>query len=231
MIVYSVRIYKLVPRLRIDPSGVHFKNKGTNMPPVHEFKKIYNEYYPKILQYLTRIVGPNDAEDIAQDVFNKINIGLRQFKGQSKLSTWIYRIATNKAIDRSRSAEYKHAAEQIALEDDSGHAPQRRPESQKSSSTDELVIRKEMHECINEYIQSLPPDYRAVIVLSEQEGLANKEIAEVLGLSLDNVKIRLHRARAKLKVALNEACDFYYTEQNTLACDRKQAQILPKVPK
>ena len=93
---------------------------------------------------------------------------------------------------------------------------------------DQLVIRKEMRECINEYIDRLPPDYRTVIVLSELEGLANQEIAEILNISLDSVKIRLHRARAKLKAVLNQACDFYYTDQNTLACDRKQVQILPK---
>ena len=88
-----------------------------------------------------------------------------------------------------------------------------------------------MSECINEYIDKLPTDYKTVIVLSEQEGLANKEIAEILDISLNNVKIRLHRARAKLKAVLNEACEFYYTDQNTLACDRKQCQILPKSTK
>ena len=88
-----------------------------------------------------------------------------------------------------------------------------------------------MRECINEYIDSLPPDYRTVIVLRELEGLANQEIAEILDISLDSVKIRLHRGRAKLKAVLKEACDFYYTDQNTLACDRKQLQILPKPPK
>jgi len=93
------------------------------------------------------------------------------------------------------------------------------------------VIQKEMRECINEYIDRMPSDYKTVIVLSDLEGLANKEIAEILDISLDNVKIRLHRARTKLKAVLNEACDFYYTDQNALACDRKQFQILPKVPK
>jgi RNA polymerase sigma-70 factor (ECF subfamily) len=76
----------------------------------------------------------------------------------------------------------------------------------------------------------LPTAYKTVIVLSELEGLTNKEIAEILNISLDNAKIRLHRARAKLREVLNEACEFYYTEQNTLACDRKQVQILPKIP-
>lgn len=70
-----------------------------------------------------------------------------------------------------------------------------------------------------------------VLVLSELEGLTNKEIAEVLDISIENVKIRIYRARAKLKEVLNEGCDFYYNEQNILACDRKQVRILPKTPK
>ena len=201
------------------------------MSPDYEFKKIYDEYSPRIFQYLTRLVGPNEAEDISQDVFDKINSGLKAFQGKSKLSTWIYRIATNAAIDKCRSAAYKHATEHIAIEDDADSDPQCVLEDYKSPATDQIVIKKEMSDCINEYIDNLPPDYKTVIVLSELEGLANKEIAEILGISLDNVKIRLHRARAKLKEVLNAACDFYHTEQNTLACDRKQVQILPKIPK
>jgi RNA polymerase sigma-70 factor (ECF subfamily) len=96
--------------------------------------------------------------------------------------------------------------------------------------SDRLVIRKEMSDCVNEFIDNLPPDYRAVIVLSDLEGFANKEIVEILGITLDNVKIRLHRARSRLKKALQEGCEFYYTEENTLACDRKQITILPKKP-
>ena len=197
----------------------------------NEFEKIYDNYYPRIVQYLSRMVGPAEAEDIAQDVFNKINSGLEKFKGKSKLSTWIYRIATNAAIDKCRSAAYKHATEHIAIEDGADSDPQCDLKDHKSPATDQIVIQKEMSDCINEYIDNLPPDYKTVIVLSELEGLANKEIAEILGISLDNVKIRLHRARAKLKSLLNEACEFYYTEQSTLACDRKQVQILSKIPK
>ena len=201
------------------------------MGPEYEFKKIYDEYYSRILQYLTRIVGPNDAEDMAQDVFDKINNGLGGFQGKSKLSTWIFRIATNTAIDRSRSAAYKQKKKHIAIEDGDEHQAVCASVSDKSPVTDQLVIRKEMSDCVNEFIDNLPPDYKTVIVLSELEGLTNKEIAEILGISLDNVKIRLHRARAKLKAALNAGCDFYYNDQNTLACDRKQFQILPKAQK
>jgi RNA polymerase sigma-70 factor, ECF subfamily len=200
------------------------------MTAAYEFKKIYDEYYSRILLYLTRIIGAEDAEDTAQDVFEKVNSGLRQFKGESKLSTWIYRIATNTAIDRSRSAVYKHKREQVPIEEDLDSSFSDLGEEIKPPSTDQLLIKKEMNECIDEYIDTLPDNYKTIIVLSELEGFTNKEIAEVLNMSLENVKIRLHRARAKLKSILKEACEFYYTDDNTLACDRKQIRILSKKP-
>ena len=195
-----------------------------------KFNAIFDEYQPRILRYLARIVGPEDAEDLSQEVFDKISRGLGGFRGESRLSTWICRIATYTAIDRSRSAAGRHAKEHRPFEDEMPPDASDVPAAPASPVTDRLVIRKEMSDCVNEFIDNLPPDYKAVIVLSELEGFANKEIAEILCLSLDNAKIRLHRARASLKKALREGCDFYYTEENTLACDRKQVGILPKKP-
>ena len=196
-----------------------------------EFMNIYNEYYSKIIQYLSIIVGPNDAEDLAQESFNKISRNLGGFKGKSKLSTWIYRIATNVAIDRSRSASYRQASVNIPLKDTSGFVIENPGKPFGPSGADQVVIRKEMSECVTEFIDKLPLNYRFVLVLSEMKDLSNEEIADILEISFDNVKIRLHRAKAKLKAALKNGCDFYYNEQNTLACDRKQVPILPKVPK
>jgi RNA polymerase sigma-70 factor (ECF subfamily) len=196
-----------------------------------EFMNVYNEYYSKIIQYLSRIVGPNDAEDLAQESFNKISRNLSGFKEKSNLSTWIYRIATNVAIDRSRSASYKKASVNLPFEDTSGFGIENPGKSFGPSAADQAVIRKEMSECVAEFIDQLPMNYRIVLVLSEMKGLSNQEIADILEISIDNVKIRLHRARTKLKTELKNGCDFYYNEQNTLACDRKQAPILPKVPK
>jgi RNA polymerase sigma factor (sigma-70 family) len=93
-----------------------------------------------------------------------------------------------------------------------------------------FIKHEEMSDCIREYITNLPPDYRTVIVMSELEGMSNQKVAGVLEISLDNVKVRLHRARAKLREAFDSGCDFYHNEQNILACDRKKTQILPKTP-
>jgi RNA polymerase sigma-70 factor (ECF subfamily) len=203
---------------------------GSKMVSDQNFNEIFEKYHPRILRYLTRIVGPDDAEDLAQVVFDKASRGLSRFQGRSSLSTWIYRIATNTAIDRSRSAASKYEREHNSFEDDSSHESSHASVAPASPVTDQLVIRKEMRDCVNEYIDNLPPDYKTVIVLSELEGMANKEVAEILGITLDNVKIRLHRARVRLKKALQDGCDFYYNDENALACDRKQIQILPKPP-
>ena len=170
------------------------------MTSEYEFKKIYAEYYQKIIKYLLRLVGQHEAEDIAQEVFEKVHRSLKNFKGESKLSTWLYRIATNTAIDRMKSL------------------------------TDQTFIRKEMSECVREFIDKLPSDYKTVILLGELEGFKNKEIADILQISLDTVKIRLHRARAGLKKELDDGCTFHHNEQNILACDRKPIFIISKKP-
>jgi RNA polymerase sigma-70 factor (ECF subfamily) len=205
--------------------------REVEMAPDHTFETVYAEYHPKILRYLTQMVGSVDAEDVAQEVFDRVHRGLRGFQGKSSLSTWIYRIATNAAIDRSRSASYRYEKDRKSYEDQTIHEPSGAMASPTPQATERLLIRKEMSDCIKEFIDALPPNYKAVLVLSDLEGLASREIAEILSITEDNAKVRLHRARARLKEALKNGCDFYYTEENALACDRKPVQILPDPPK
>lgn len=193
-----------------------------------EFQKIYDAFQPRIHRYLTRLVGSLEAEDLTQEVFAKVSRGLQGFRGASQLSTWIYRIATNTARDRLRSPSFRRVApkssagdliraEQIETAERAGQAREKR------ASIDQELIRKEMNECIRDFVDNLPENYRAVLVLSEIEGLKNPEIAEVLGLSLHTVKVRLHRARTRLRKELEAHCTFYGTEQGELACDLKTA--------
>ena len=195
-----------------------------------DFMKIYNDYFQKIVRYLTGFVGPDEAEDVAQDVFDKIFRNIRNFRQESKISTWIYRIATNTVIDRLRSAEYKRSTLNTEFDETFNHETEFAFDHGHHSSTDKMVIRKEMSLCVREFIDRLPPNYQRVLLLSEVKGMTNQEMADILGISLENVKIRLHRARRKLKESLDEGCDFYHNEENVLVCDRKPSQILPEVP-
>jgi RNA polymerase sigma-70 factor (ECF subfamily) len=90
---------------------------------------------------------------------------------------------------------------------------------------DTLLIRKDMNDCIRGIVDSLPMDYRTALVLSDLEGMTNAEICNVLDLSMDTVKIRLHRARKRLRAELEKSCHFYRDERNELACDRKKPSL------
>lgn len=195
-----------------------------------DFSEVYKKFQPKILNYLSRLMGPHEAEDITQEVFEKVSRKLKTFKGESKFSTWIYRIATNTAFDRLRSPSLKHASEHTPFEKIADPEARNVWNGQRETAIDQNVIRKEMSACVREYIDKLPSDHRAVLILSEIEGFKNKEIADILQISLENVKIRLHRARAGLKKELDNGCDFYQNEQGTLACDRKSISIIAKKP-
>jgi len=181
-----------------------------------EFHAVHDRFRSRVLRYLTRLVGEGEAEDLAQSVMLKISEGLPGFRGESSLSTWIYRIATNAALDRLRRRTIQSPA---AMELESVEIDVL-PDTQ-APSVEKTAIREEMNACIRDFIERLPDNYKTVMVLSEVEGLKNNEIAAILELSLDTVKIRLHRAREKLRKDLEAGCSFYRDEHDGLACDRK----------
>jgi len=191
-----------------------------------DFQEIHREFRPRVLRYLARMVGETEAEDLTQEVFAKVAHALRAFRGESSLSTWIYRIATNTALDAMRKPLFRQVVggrkvpfEKIAGAGEADLACT----SEGNPPLDERVIRGEMNACIREVIDTLPANYRTCIILSDLEELSDAEIAEILGLSLQAAKIRLHRARARLRERLAASCVFYRDERNEVACDRKSA--------
>jgi RNA polymerase sigma-70 factor, ECF subfamily len=186
-----------------------------------EFQAVHDEFRARVMHYLTRLVGDSDAEDITQSVMLKVSAALPDFRSDSSLSTWIYRIATNAALDRLRRKTIQPPIE-LGVESDEGDVPI----ATQTASVEKTVIREEMNACIREFIEGLPENYKTVMVLSEMEGFNNDEITAILGVSLDTVKIRLHRAREKLRKDLGAGCSFDRNEDGDLACDRKQTAIV-----
>lgn len=185
------------------------------------FQAVHERFRSRVLHYLTRLVGEGEAEDLTQSVMLKVSEGLPDFRGDSSLSTWIYRIATNAALDRLRRKSIETPVE-TEVESDEANVPQ----DAQAPSVETTAIREEMSACIREFIERLPENYRTVMVLSELEGFKNDEIAAILGLSLDTVKIRLHRAREKLRKELGLGCSLHRDEDGELACDRKPATAI-----
>ena len=186
---------------------------------------VYKDNRERILSYLTRLVGEADAEDLTQEVFVKVGKGLGSFRGESSLTTWIYRIATNTALDRFRSPASKETSQAelsvLSVEKIDAVNPWT---GRKGPTVEEQAIREEMSSCVRSIIDRLSEDYRTVIVLSDMEGFKDSEIADILGMNLAATKMGLHRARAELKKALSACCVFYRNEENEFVCDRKGEQ-------
>lgn len=185
------------------------------------FSDIFREYQHPIYNYLLRMTQNRaEAEDLTQETFIRIHRSLATFRGESSLATWLYRIATNVSFDHFRRNATQQAKTALPLEEtepDRAWVVDETP-----ASPEQLAAQSEMSACVQEFIQHLPPTYRAVLVLHDLQGLKNREIADVLDCSLNMVKIRLHRARNKLRVALNAGCDFAHDERNVFVCEEKE---------
>ena len=181
---------------------------------IAEFDRIYAEHHARILRYLTRMVGAQDAEDLAQEVFIRAARSYDDFRHEAKIETWLYRIATHVAVDRLRGTASRRET-LLGQELDEVATDGR----ETVSSLEEKTLRRAANECIRNVIYGLPENYRTPLILSELEGFTNREIAEIMDVSLDTVKIRLHRAKEQLKQALLDACQFSRDERNELTCD------------
>jgi RNA polymerase sigma-70 factor (ECF subfamily) len=192
-----------------------------------EFQDIYESFNEKIRRYMARIVGETEAEDLAQEVFMKVSRGLKDFRKESSLSTWVYKIATNTAMDRLRSLSLQKEAPDVRQGNDEGGAGDEYVLTEDHKPSPEAsLIRKEMNECIRGVVEGLRENYRTVLILSDLEELTNVEIAGILGISPDTVKIRLHRARISLRKQLDAKCSFYRDERNELACERTSPSLI-----
>jgi RNA polymerase sigma-70 factor (ECF subfamily) len=188
------------------------------------FEEIHDQFRSKILRYLAHMVGENDAEDLTQEVFVKVSRALPTFRGESSVSTWLYKIATNTALDKLRNKSFRPVRQDgplVTLDSLDWNEKAALP-GVGESSTEQQAIRGEVNACIRGVIDRLPENYKTPIVLSDIEGLDDKEVAKILGLSLRAAKMRLHRARERLRKELSEYCVFYRNEQNEFVCDIKQ---------
>jgi RNA polymerase sigma-70 factor (ECF subfamily) len=187
------------------------------------YNEIYNSYNQKIQHYLARIVGQDEAEDITQEVFIKINKSLDTLQDENKLSYWIYRVALNAARDHIRMKKSKIPI--VSFEDLSGAIdPDRHSKLKEFADTrlktpDEKLIKDEMMQCYIDFIEKLPEKYYEIYILDEFEGLSNQEIADKLSISIDTVKIRLHRARTELHDLLRKNCNCYSDKNGNIMCE------------
>lgn len=200
-------------------------------PGPDPFRALYDANQLRVRALLTRMVGREHAEDLTQVVFAKAAKALPDFRGDARASTWLYRIAANVASDwlHSRSAHEAELTERLDEGADEGaRSSGSRPVVPDGlRSPEQELAQKDMRDCLRGEIAKLSDTYRTIFMLSELGGLDDAEIAQTLGITRANAKVRLHRARQEFRKIIAARCDFY---SNELSCKPASADCCPSEP-
>lgn len=162
-----------------------------------EFDTIVEQYSDFVFNVAYKMMGkPEDAEDVAQDAFLSAYRAFDRFRGDSRVTTWLYRITVNAALMKLRKEKRARTLTQNSLEDvdvvNADDTPER------------FAVTSELGDKLQEGIAMLPEDLRMAVVLRDVEGLSNSEAAEILGITVSSVKSRLHRGRVTLRKYLSD---------------------------
>lgn len=171
-----------------------------------------------LVRYLVRLVGDADAEDVAQIALAKAASAMDGFRGEASPKNWLFRIATNAGLDWLRSRG-EHGVVPMPTSDDDGDDDALT--IGEDATQERRLLREEMSTCVRGVLARLPEGQRTILALSDCDELADRDIAAVLGVTVGAAKVRLHRARARLKGELERECTFYRDRENVLCCDRR----------
>jgi RNA polymerase sigma-70 factor, ECF subfamily len=171
------------------------------------FNELVRLYERRVLTLVVRMLGnPAEGEDVAQEVFVQVFKAIGTFRGEAKLSTWIYRIAINLCKNRVKYLKVRHTGEQDELaevEERGGlGGGGRRGLGSAVERPDEMMSGKQVERIVQRAIQELEPTFRECLVLCDVEELSYEQIEEITGLPIGTVKSRIHRARAQLRAAV-----------------------------
>jgi len=171
---------------------------------------IHDQYYHRVKRFiLASVKNESVADDLTQETFIRIQEKLNTVREPEKISSWIFRIAYHLCQDHFRTLKKSSTQEEI---------------HDGLVNIEETPIQKkleqgEMSRCIQDQLNLLPEAMRSILILSDIMDFTHQENAEILGLSLENVKVRVHRARKKLKAILKEKCTFEIDERSMLVCE------------
>jgi RNA polymerase sigma-70 factor, ECF subfamily len=188
---------------RVDPDGALVAALRRGDPTAAE--DLVAAYGNRAFHLARRITGSaQDAEEVVQDAVLSVIRKIDTFREESAFRSWLYRIVANAAYQRCRSRRGRGADvsldQLLPVFDEHGHHVA--PVADWSMSVDDPARQTELRMVLSTAIDELPADYRAVVLLRDVEGLSQQETAEALGLTVVNVKTRLHRARLFLRKRL-----------------------------
>lgn len=171
------------------------------------FDELVNRYIDRIYALCFRITKNKEiTEDVVQEIFVTLSQKLHTFRAESSFSTWLYRISTNAALMKIRK-EKRHNSEEISEDiyyDNSDTKKYVYIAKDSSKRPDDYILKKEAEQAFNTALNELPETYRLVIHLKDIDGFSYNQIANILDISTQAVKSRIHRARLVLRENLSE---------------------------
>jgi RNA polymerase sigma-70 factor, ECF subfamily len=176
------------------------------------------DHRARVYRYLLSMArDPDTAEDLTQETFLRALRGLGALRDRAALVAWLDRVATNVFLDWVRVEGRRRLAYTGEHDDEGASLIAEIPDH--GMRVDRRVEQAQMSQCVRGFVDKLPDDYRAVILLHDAHGLSSHEIAELLGVSVATAKIRIHRGRARLRAALQEGCEFEPDDRGVTVCD------------
>jgi len=169
------------------------------------YRVLFSTYSDKLYRVIYRILNNvQEAQDCLQDLFVKVINKINTFKGDSSLSTWLYRIAVNEALMKIRTQKRRSAIhwEQVGPRFEEGVMVENIPDW--AGIADGILIEKEGRHFIQQCIDELPEDYKTAYILKDIEQLSEEEVVDILEISKAVMKIRVHRARLFLRRKIEE---------------------------
>ena len=190
------------------------QNLGTSNNAKGElaFKYIVTNYQSIIYNTSLGIVGnTNDAKDIAQDVFVQLYRSASTFRGDSKISTWLYRIAVNKSLNHIRNNKKHNVVLSIhgSGKNSSNEIREIQIKDQANINPEQITEQNDHKKALRIAIDSLAKNQKTAFVLKNYDNCSYKEITEIMGMSLSSVESLIHRAKKNLQKSLR-----YYYETN-----------------
>lgn len=172
------------------------------------FETLMHDYFKRIYNIAFRIAGnADDAADMTQETMIKLLRNIKSFKGESKFSTWVYRVATNTCLDELKKLR-KNNARSLSDSFDTGEGEIPYDVEDTAPTPEQSAEKHELRDMVAKAVLRLSGDHRAAIVLRDIRGFSYTEIAEILGCSEGTVKSRISRARAQLKQVLEKDFGF-----------------------
>ena len=186
-----------------------------------DFWEIYDQHYLRVKKLIMVLVRDEwAAEDLTQETFARVQDHLTDLKDPANLSSWIFRIAYNLCQDHFRNKGRlitSHNPDQVERE------------SAEENSLQTMFEQRQMGACVQEEVDRLPESLRTVILLSDMAEFNHREIADLLGITVENAKVRLHRARKRLKELLEQKCKFETDERSVFVCEPKDTSSTTEI--